>query len=480
MKACPLCQSTYEDWIDFCFHDGAPLVAKSSTPRPAAPLAFDVAPTSPPGFDATDVPEPTGLAPAAPVEAPEPPALELPTSTLAQAITVPDAPAAVVAAEVESPPAEAPSEAAPGAGAAELDPEATAGLLSALSPPEAVVEAVVPAGSGADPVVPLVQAATAALADPVVPVVPEPASPRRPPPEVRKVVDPPRAEPARAGLPLSPLVIGAAAVGGLALVALFGWFLSVRPPAKESPLATREEVATPPPAAGVPAADPPAVAAPAPAAPPPAVAPPVATTPPPVSALPTATAPLAPPPAATPAPVTAPSTPSAPTPVAVTPSDAPPEASPWSAPVAEAAPATGSLRVLSEPDGATVYVNDVSRGRAPVEMEIPYGTHSVRVVHEGYEDQSRDVQVRTREVTIPFTLRPQVVTGQLNVYGPANYRVSVDGRDVGPMPVTVTVSEGTRQFKLVSAAGLSCSTSKEVRFRAAGRPETVTLDACPQ
>ena len=42
MKVCPLCQSTYENRVDFCFRDGAPLEASeisadpTSLPDPAA------------------------------------------------------------------------------------------------------------------------------------------------------------------------------------------------------------------------------------------------------------------------------------------------------------------------------------------------------------------------------------------------------------------------------------------------------------
>ena len=41
MNACPHCQQTYEDWVEFCFEDGTPLVARNNgrpmTGEPAHP-----------------------------------------------------------------------------------------------------------------------------------------------------------------------------------------------------------------------------------------------------------------------------------------------------------------------------------------------------------------------------------------------------------------------------------------------------------
>ena len=142
------------------------------------------------------------------------------------------------------------------------------------------------------------------------------------------------------------------------------------------------------------------------------------------------------------------------------------------------APSSGFLKIVSDPEGGTVYVNDVARGKTPVTVELSYGAHQVKVMRPGYKTEIRDVNIRIRELTVPFALKPEVVTGQVNVYGPDGYRVVVDGHDMGPMPVTVQVSEGVRQFKLVAPDGTSCNLPKEIKFKPAGRPETITL-ACP-
>ena len=153
------------------------------------------------------------------------------------------------------------------------------------------------------------------------------------------------------------------------------------------------------------------------------------------------------------------------------------EVAPWGS--SQVAPATtATLTVLVDPEGASVFVDDVSRGTGAASIELPPGPHRVRVEHAGYQSEAREVQLRAGATTVPFNLKQAVVTGQVNVYGPMGFRVSVDGHDMGPMPVTVQVSEGVRQFKLSGESGEACTIPKEVAFRSPGRPETVTLQ-CP-
>ncbi|MEC8425063.1 MAG: hypothetical protein VX000_14865, partial [Myxococcota bacterium] len=78
MKVCPICSSTYDDKVDFCFQDGAPLVpaggsASTVSPSAAGAVPVEDAPTG--GIDAPDLP-PWARA------APESDPTELPASPL--------------------------------------------------------------------------------------------------------------------------------------------------------------------------------------------------------------------------------------------------------------------------------------------------------------------------------------------------------------------------------------------------------------
>ena len=141
-------------------------------------------------------------------------------------------------------------------------------------------------------------------------------------------------------------------------------------------------------------------------------------------------------------------------------------------------PTSGMLKIVTNPDGANVFVNETPKGKSPVTVELAYGTHSVKVQKAGYKTETKEVNFRIQEMTVPFALKPDVVTGQVNVYGPDGYRVVVDGHDMGTMPVTVQVSEGARQFKIVGPDGGGCTQTRDIKFKAVGHPETITL-ACP-
>lgn len=528
MKICPLCNTTYEDWIDFCFSDGMPLLAKGgvSSPLPVKPSSVGATIAPQPAMGA-DLPTPSALSPKAPVapppapagrgdEVPEPPAPPAPPSDITGVFTGPitdddgeefrrapvrqlnladlptGAPSSLPVPEADSESDEHSRATVPlsssALGAEELASEGATTLASASV---AAVPPPVEAAPDAPPVSPPAEAALPAPAE-TPPSADElegawhaaPAAVPEPEPEPSQVK--------KGGVGIGLLVGGVAAaavllvvvVGGAAM--FMGW--GAKPPA---PAPAPVAVATPPPA-------PPPVAPPEPVLPPvdaapvdPAAVDLAAVDP---AAVPAPVAATAPPVAPTAAPVAAPAVaaakpPATTTPPASVPVSKPPAAStpapassatadadPWGAPVAVT---SGVLKIVTDPDGATVYINEQQRGKTPLTVELAYGVHNIRVVRSGYKTEVRDVTIRVAELNVPFILKPEVVTGQVNVYGPAGYRVVIDGHDRGAMPVTVQVSEGVRQFKLVSDAdGSGCTLPKEIAFRSPGRPETVTL-ACP-
>lgn len=540
MKSCPHCQSTYEDWIEFCFNDGIPLViVESKAPPPAKPTPAPAPPTPHEArlVSGADLPEPANLsrfgraaaelpepriAPRAesPTDLPEPRLAPASASDLPAATDLPAAPAAPAApVVVDEEPTTIPEPAAPPVVAdeevttiPEPAPPAQAAVETpappVVPPPAAALAAAGPPNDGMDP--DALKDLAAALDDraaddggtrPFLPPIAEESEDAKATIPMFTAQPPTRSEPkpvgrveksaldedddrkAAAGAGIGLALMGF--IGLFALVAVGGvgfWWMNRGPATPE-----RTEVAA---AKPLPAPAP----TPAPLPPPPAPEPTPEPTPEPA----VVPEPVAPAPAATPTAVataTPPRTPTATTtttptrtPTTPTPTTTPPRAT---APVDNnasvtsdsvwgeaAAPTSGALRIVTDPDGATVYVNDVAKGRTPVVVELPYGSHQVKVVRAGYKTETRDVNIRVRDLTVPIALKPDVVTGQVNVYGPDGYRVMVDGHDMGLMPVTVQVSEGVRSFKLVGPDGASCTLPREVKFKAAGRPETITL-ACP-
>lgn len=65
-----------------------------------------------------------------------------------------------------------------------------------------------------------------------------------------------------------------------------------------------------------------------------------------------------------------------------------------SEPAADATPAAqGIVKVTSDPDGADVYVDGKFVGNAPAQLKLTAGKHQIKVVAEGRQEWSRDIEV---------------------------------------------------------------------------------------
>lgn len=233
----------------------------------------------------------------------------------------------------------------------------------------------------------------------------------------------------------------------------------VEPPAVEPPVAVD-------PAAPDPVADPALAAAPPPAAPTPTpvaapVPAPAATTTPPAAAATTARTP-------TPTPAATAGTPA---PAASTPTADLAGSDPWNT---RGAATSGRLTINSIPSGATVYVDNRQIGRSPLSTDLAFGMHTIRVELGGYSAEQRTIDVQVPEMAVPFELKPTVVTGTVNIFGPTGATVLVDGAQVGKIPTSVKLTEGAHSFEVRTADGSSFSRSQDVRFDG-GTTVSVTL-----
>ena len=110
----------------------------------------------------------------------------------------------------------------------------------------------------------------------------------------------------------------------------------------------------------------------------------------------------------------------------------------------------------SSPNRAGVIVNGEWRGRTPLTIErLTLGTHTVRVVEDGYEAETRRVSLdgrvpattisvrlgriaRARPPAPPAAPRPAATTGGLYLQSrPSGARVFVDGQFVGTTPLLI-------------------------------------------
>ncbi len=146
-------------------------------------------------------------------------------------------------------------------------------------------------------------------------------------------------------------------------------------------------------------------------------------------------------------------------------------------------PTSGVLRIVSEPDGASVRLNGEDRGRTPLELEeIPFGTHEVRLELKGYRRQDHEVSLSAddavAELKATLVRRPPPSLGTARfVSVPPGGEVSVDGESVGSAPVDgVRLLPGKHRVEVTLEGHEPWSGSVEI---AAGRPATLEAELVP-
>ncbi len=101
-------------------------------------------------------------------------------------------------------------------------------------------------------------------------------------------------------------------------------------------------------------------------------------------------------------------------------------------------PLPGTLRVVSIPEGARVYIDDEFKGEAPFDLaSAKPGTYRVRVEKAGHEPAARDITLeKGASITEEFRLARN--TGRLEIStAPAGATVLIDGKKVG-----ITIARG--------------------------------------
>lgn len=532
MKACPICKNAYEDWVEFCFQDGAPLVAQAGGAKPAAPrvatlesapsLPSDVMDSPVPEFGAFDAPEPTLIrmaklqaakgAPPSPIAAPTASTVSAYDAPSARPSRGEDLPSARSLAAPAAPPTAPWGEVAPSATEEALRADARSAEAPAPPPAAAVVRRPAPEPER-DPtveptaVVPTTPAAADEFEFPrpdedsraTVPMyTPQPEPPvraaakpaaARPPKERERDRERDRERggavgaPAAAGIGIA--MIAAIGLGAVLLVGggYFFWQSQKKapepvvdatpaPPPKEiKPPPVEPPPVEPPPEVIPPPVEPPPEVVPPPVEPPPVVTPPVKPVTPPVAPVTPPVKPVVPPVAPPVKPVTPPVKPvTAPVTPTTSPSD-----NPWGS---TETISTGKLTITSDPPGGQVTIDGAVKGAAPVTVDVAYGKHKVKVTLAGHKAETSDVNINVQQMSVPFRLAAEVSSGIVNVFGPTDGSVFIDGNDLGPLPVSLQVTEGVHTFKLMQGDGKSCQTTRDVRFTDGARPVKVSLGAC--
>ena len=95
---------------------------------------------------------------------------------------------------------------------------------------------------------------------------------------------------------------------------------------------------------------------------------------------------------------------------------------------------SGIVKVVSKPEGASVYLNGRIYGPTPVLLELKPGVHSLVVSMDGYPPKVRKIQVQAgRVVTDVVELNGDIEKNEIRIHD-----LKKGGKDAGPGTVTVT------------------------------------------
>src|SRR5690606_7911511 len=109
------------------------------------------------------------------------------------------------------------------------------------------------------------------------------------------------------------------------------------------------------------------------------------------------------------------------------------------------APLRASVKIVSEPPEAQVFIDGAAKGTTPLVIPgVEGGEHALRLELDGYAPHTSRFNV---EEATPLELRPKLeLAARLEVRSePERARVRVDGRDVGVTPVSLGVKPGPHE-----------------------------------
>jgi len=118
---------------------------------------------------------------------------------------------------------------------------------------------------------------------------------------------------------------------------------------------------------------------------------------------------------------------------------------------------TGRLSVKTQPSRAKVYINDVYKGRSPLDLDLPLAVVRVRATKQGYQTAQEMVQVRRdRAMESTLLLSETVTTGRVEVRSqPQSAHWYLDGVLVGETPDKMDSIKPGRHAVTMVAEGFS-------------------------
>jgi hypothetical protein len=137
----------------------------------------------------------------------------------------------------------------------------------------------------------------------------------------------------------------------------------------------------------------------------------------------------------------------------------------------------GVIQVVSNVNGAQVFVDNVLSGNAPTNVTVAPGQHTVRVTAPGFQDFNTTVNVGSGGVvSVRANLQPIVQNGTLQVVAPNNAQVFINNQLQGTGSGQITVPAGQYTVRVTAPGFQDFNTTVNVQ---PGQTTTVRADLQP-
>jgi hypothetical protein len=144
---------------------------------------------------------------------------------------------------------------------------------------------------------------------------------------------------------------------------------------------------------------------------------------------------------------------------------------------AAAAPATGTVAVVTEPEGAAVTIDGAAVGMAPVSIDLAPGTHHVSVASAAGKSERAIILKEGQNASVVFSLGTGAVraNGWLQISAPFEVQLLEDGEVIGDGATRVMLPPGRHNLVILNAS----LAYRETRTVTVGAGQTAALRIDP-
>ena len=121
---------------------------------------------------------------------------------------------------------------------------------------------------------------------------------------------------------------------------------------------------------------------------------------------------------------------------------------------AAAAPLTGTVAVVTEPEGAAVTIDGTPAGAAPVSIDLPAGTHRISVSSAAGTSEREITLAVGQNASVVFSLAPRALpaNGWVQISAPFDVQLVENGEVIGNGATRVMLRTGSHDLILLNGA----------------------------